>query len=802
MEQITKRRSDSQSWLLLLLALGPIFGIVLLTVQLFASTSKAIEEVDSRLTPALANYELQRVTNSNYHTLAVFNAVRSDSASQELLEKASAARTATLELMSSDDDKYQERIDLIAQELDLPPTSAKETTAVLIATVARELEAHKIGEKPSSSLEYVVNLSRAQLSLVPSLTLRLGDDELGLAIWKLIELSSLNQDFVTDVLAIVDAEVEGTPRLQTNLRSADFRGIVWEEDTQEWEVGVNRAGVINLSDIVSGMSDSGARGLNPVAKAAIALQEASIAAPGQEPFSPEFDRAVNDAFDLVEELSASTDQAALELEEVASNMHRDLARRRLLLVIGAAGLITVGVGLFALTLAEVRERRRVEAAHRASLQEMADKAHRDPATGSRNRRWMDTELAARLDGLLPGQKLLLVYLDLDRFKTINDVWGHHTGDEVLRVVALRLRNFKYDGYNLEVVRFGGDEFVCFTEVDDEDYDWLAKFGQQLVEDTTHPIVIDGRVHELGASAGVTLGDRGAQASDVLLEADSSLILAKRTSRGRAIVYDRKSSRTGELVRALPNALTNGEITCDLQPIYQVSNGKALHFEALARWHRSSGETVGPDVFVPLIESFGLGEALTRAVLTSVRDAVQAGKVSQEARIWVNVSPVELNASSFADQFLNVVNQLGLDPNSLGIEVTETAAVNDTGAVALELSELRSAGIETAIDDFGAGYTPLGFLRGLPIDVVKIDRALIADIDVDFGHQKIVEGIIGFVRSSNIDILAEGVETEAELEWLLGHGIEYVQGYLFARPQPWQKIELNCATPPALQKRIV
>ena len=245
--------------------------------------------------------------------------------------------------------------------------------------------------------------------------------------------------------------------------------------------------------------------------------------------------------------------------------------------------------------------------------------------------------------------------------------------------------------------------------------------------------------------------------------------------------NRDVSRTGELVHALPEALANGEIQAHVQAAVDALSGELVHVEALARWERSGGETVNPGVFIPLVESYGLAAQLTTTVLESVARFVDTSPVPNDIRVWVNVSPRELDVANFSERFVASLRQLNLSPSRIGIEITETAAVRDPQRLAVEFRRLREHGICIAIDDFGNGYSPLGYLRFLPIDLVKLDRSLITAIDTDRANQHIVTGIVGLTDELSIGIVAEGVEREAEREWLLDNGVNIMQGYLFDRP---------------------
>ncbi len=459
-----------------------------------------------------------------------------------------------------------------------------------------------------------------------------------------------------------------------------------------------------------------------------------------------------------------------------------LRTERLLTAVATIVVAIVGILLLGLTIAEVRQRRSVERAHGKAIDQLADTADRDPTTGAWNRRRLERtldDLLATVDDT--DERVVLAYIDLDSFKAINDVWGHHTGDRVLKIVTERLQGFQFNSVDFELIRFGGDEFVVYGTLADAGIEALERLGNEILGMLSGPMTIDGREHAVSASVGITMSDDESTLASLLLEADSSLILAKRAKRGTAIVYNRQVSRTGELVHALPTALAHGEILCHLQPVFNLDTGRIAHAEALARWFRPSGEFVSPAVFVPLVESFGLAEQLTSSMLRSVASIFEDPATPSDVRIWVNLSPRELEVASFAARFSDAVIAAGVPPERLGLEITETAAVRDPAALAVELAEVRRSGVKIAIDDFGNGYSPLGFLRDLPVDVVKLDRSLIANIDSDAANQHLVRGIVGMLDELGIDITAEGVERIEEETWLADHGVVATQGFLRGRP---------------------
>jgi len=480
-------------------------------------------------------------------------------------------------------------------------------------------------------------------------------------------------------------------------------------------------------------------------------------------------------------IQADVQQAWTLFHEAMDEHLKDLRRSRQGGLLAGMAMAICSATLAGLTVAEIRHRREAERGHAEALALLEEKADRDPTTGAWNRRRLERTLPTMLeDANNVGHTVLLAYLDLDSFKAVNDVWGHAVGDLVLRTVHERLCNFYHDDVQFELCRFGGDEFVLFACTEPRSIDWLEELGRTMLGLVNADMWIDGRLHKIGASAGIAASTGESSMASLLLEADSSLIMAK-GDRRTAVVYDRSKSRTGELVHALPDALASREVQAHLQPVVDVRRGEIAHVEALARWNRPSGEMVSPGEFIPIVESYGLAEEMTKTMLRSVGQILEQEDTPTDMRVWINVSPRELDVAFFADRFLAVLARFEISPDRIGIEITETSAIRDHDRLALELQKLRRANIVVAIDDFGSGYSPLGYLRQLPVDTVKIDRSLISHIDSDTANQHIVLGIVGLVKELGMEITAEGVERREELRWLFEHGISHMQGYLLGRP---------------------
>lgn len=448
----------------------------------------------------------------------------------------------------------------------------------------------------------------------------------------------------------------------------------------------------------------------------------------------------------------------------------------------AGGVLLLAFALGLVARSEVRDRQRVERAHAEAIDDLVVRTERDALTGLWNRTRAEELLQERLSEQDEDAPVVLAYVDLDEFKPINDIWGHGIGDEVLRVVASRLLAAVPEGF--DVVRFGGDEFVLFGRLANADVPSVSDLGRRVIDEVSRPMVVNGQERSVGATAGLAFATgRTSVSADLLVEADAALILAKQRQRGSALVYDRELRRDATLLRELPDAIDLGHIGAYFQPAYDMHTGQCIAVEALARWTRPSGEMVSPGEFIPLAESFGLMARLTDVMVREVANLQAEGAVPESCRVWVNLSATELDSRHFAERFVQQALGHGVDLSRLGVEITETAAIRNPKNLTVALEILRRSGIHVAIDDFGNGYSPLGFLRQIPFDVLKLDRSIVSHIDSKHDLQILVQGIVGMMHVHNVEIVAEGIERTEEFDWLKSIGVETAQGYLLAKPLP-------------------
>ncbi|TIS93075.1 EAL domain-containing protein [Mesorhizobium sp.] len=469
--------------------------------------------------------------------------------------------------------------------------------------------------------------------------------------------------------------------------------------------------------------------------------------------------------DIDSEISKT--MACLQAGETRSS-HRHLADGRTVLI---ARRPMSGGGWVA-TFDDVTESRRAE-------ERMAHLAHHDTLTNLPNR-WMFRE---RLDQALGDAKdapLAILSLDLDRFKAVNDTWGHPAGDWLLKCVAKRLQRCIRNETDV-VARFGGDEFAIIQfNTRGADAEKLAK---RIIDTVGKPFRNRSRDMLVGISLGIALyPDDGKDADTLLKNADMALYRGK--SEGRN-VYRFFEPGMDALVRArraleadLEAALPRREFELDFQPIMNIASSEIVGAEALMRWHSPTRGLVPPDGFIPVAEETGLivplGEWALRKACTV------AASWPHAMRIAVNVSAVQVKSSGFARSVVSALAFSGVPADRLELEITETVLMDESDTVLKTLKQLRDLGIRIALDDFGTGYSSLAYLRRFPVDKIKIDRSFIRDID-NRDTAAIVRTIIGLGAELGITVTAEGVETEAQLDTLRKDGCVEAQGYLIGMP---------------------
>ena len=406
----------------------------------------------------------------------------------------------------------------------------------------------------------------------------------------------------------------------------------------------------------------------------------------------------------------------------------------------------------------------------------------DPLTGLPNRRALDDRLACwRATTPRPGAALL--FCDLDRFKTVNDSLGHAAGDELLVQVADRLRGLV--GPRQAAARLGGDEFAVFCE--DADGTAALALAARVLSSFDEPLVIEGRPHRAGVSIGIACAGSTPE-GDLLREADAAMYAAKRAGGNRAVVFRPELgatvSRTLRMEQDLFGALERGEMALFYQPIVSLPGPRIVGFEGLLRWRHPELGFVSPAEFIPVAEETGL---INRIGRWAVEEGVgELARWPMGVRLSLNVSPRQLLDGGLPEHVTDTLRRRGVGAERLILEVTEGTLMEQRAVH--ELARLREAGLRIAVDDFGTGYSSLAYLQRLPIDVIKIDRAFVTPLDDDERAARFVAMLIGLAHSLDLGIVAEGVETPAQLAALQQAGCDHAQGFLFSRPVPVEAIE--------------
>lgn len=413
----------------------------------------------------------------------------------------------------------------------------------------------------------------------------------------------------------------------------------------------------------------------------------------------------------------------------------------------------------------------------------------DPLTALPNRRLFverlrDLHARATVEGRREGQFGVL-FVDLDDFKPINDVLGHEAGDVTLRVAAARLGGHGYS--EVMVARLGGDEFGVLIARPCDEHE-LAEIAGWIIEQLSAPIEIDDATVTISASVGLAIADEESTAEELLRMADMAMYAAKRNGKNSYAVYadgmHARASRRLELRSQIDGAIERGEFKLFYQPVVEVEDLQMVSAEALLRWERPGEGLVSPDQFIPMTEQTGLIVPLGAWVL---EEACRRGVAwSREhpthppLTLSVNVSPRQLEDPDFVSTVARIIEITEAKPHELVLEITENVFIKDFETVLDRLAQLKLLGVQIALDDFGAGFSSLGYLARLPIDVLKLDRRFVSQLGNQ--HERgLLTGIVGLAESLRLPAVAEGVETQEQLEEIRAAGCQRAQGYLFARP---------------------
>ena len=434
------------------------------------------------------------------------------------------------------------------------------------------------------------------------------------------------------------------------------------------------------------------------------------------------------------------------------------------------------INQYAAIFSDITERKKRE-------QKIHELAYFDELTGLANRRLFQDRLEQALaNAKRHNHQLAVLFLDLDLFKRINDTLGHQAGDEALRQVAKRLQKASRAGES--VARLGGDEFTMLVPECDGVHD-IEKLAQRIVAQFDLPFQIQQNELVLTTSLGISIyPQHGADAGELLKFADAAMYQAKESGRNKYSIYTRsvgqRHDQALQLEQALRKALSLQQLEVYYQPKVDLQTGQIQSLEALVRWHDKDLGEVAPSRFIPIAETLGLIHQLGQQVLRQVCHQLQKW-ARLAVPVAVNISAKELADPAFLPQLIQILAETAVNPHFLELEITESCLLPERASQTQQvLQQLRQLGIRLAIDDFGTGYSSLSYLRHLPINSLKIDRSFIKALPDNTSDRQITSAIIAMANAMGLDVIAEGVETQSQQDFLLAAGCQFGQGYWFGK----------------------
>lgn len=424
-------------------------------------------------------------------------------------------------------------------------------------------------------------------------------------------------------------------------------------------------------------------------------------------------------------------------------------------------------------------------------------ANYDTLTGLPNRAFLNRHLQKLLELGFQHGTLAIMFIDLDRFKQINDTMGHDPGDLLLREVALRLQNTLHQDDVL--ARLGGDEFIVTVSCSDGEKSAVL-VAQKILAALRAPFVIEGQEVFITASIGVSMAPHDGKTKDVLFRnADIAMYRAKDAGRNGFCFFHMEMSEEAKFRRVLENslhrALERNEFQLHYQPRVDLASLQIIGMEALIRWDHPQLGQVPPLQFIPIAEECGMIDAIGHWVLeVACRQAKRLmDQVNHPLHISVNLSARQLRSPNLVKQVAHILDATGLPGSLLELELTESALIEDMEASAVMLKDLKKLGVKLAVDDFGTGYSGLAYLQRFPLDVLKLDRSFVTENAEGKKNLKFIKAFLDLAHALNLSVVAEGIETEEVLHMLRSFSCDEGQGYLFAKPLPQPQLEALLAS---------
>ena len=427
-------------------------------------------------------------------------------------------------------------------------------------------------------------------------------------------------------------------------------------------------------------------------------------------------------------------------------------------------------------------------------------AHFDQLTELPNRRLLAQNLKTMLSKGLQSDPFALLFVDLDRFKYINDTFGHSIGDILLKEVALRMRTVINHSQGT-VYRFGGDEFIVLLKESSKVHDVqahqiaLEKVAHKLLAAINRYYKIENITMYIGATIGVSRFPQDAKDAETLIKyADLAMYQAKKSKHQQVVFFDHSFSQERatfyEIEQALRDAIGNGELSLYFQPQFDMHTMEVVGVEALARWIKPDGSMISPVDFIPVAEETGMIVELGNFIIDeSIRVIHNWLRHGYHYKMAINLSPFQLQATHQYEALIARIQEHDIPAHILEFEITEGILLEQTQQQIQNLSLLRKAGFGVSIDDFGTGFSSLSYLRSMPINMIKIDRTFTQSLTDDAKNQALIESIIALAHNFDMQVIAEGIETQEQLEVLKAMNCDYIQGFLLAKPMDEKALEL-------------